>query len=459
MPQRDQHSPSDTVSQVIFSPDQDWNDLVEQRLPADLETQAQALGAFQRARGVSSARVLLRAVLCYVLSLSSLKELSGWSRLVGVTTQVLASQSWHERLTKCGPWLLWLCQELLGSLLSVPALSSQQRILLVDATHLAQMGPKGDTWRLHSCYDLLAGRLAWVRVSDRHMGEGFAHLPSQPGDILVGDGAYSRASQLLAVHQAKAFSLTRFSPRHLPVYASQAPADTPEFRLDVVAWLTGLVQGAFQRHGVVLFQGVRLPVRVIAVVLPQEQADALRRKKQREARDKGRTLSAEALFLAGFHLLVTTLPEQRWPVALVLDLYRCRWHIEVLFKRIKQLLDIHRLRCQSPRTAQVLIAAVLLAWLLIEDQAAELRRQITEGESWSFPLSEWQLDQWACSGLKKVVEGWWSPKHVLALLPELRCLFRVRRHRPLKEHQRRRRFLGLLLPADDFVLIFDCSSA
>ena len=103
MPQRDQHSASDAVSQVISSPEQDWNELVEQRLPADVEAQARALGAFQRVRGVSSARVLLRAVLCYVLSLSSLKELSGWSRLVGVTTQVLASQSWHERLQKCGP--------------------------------------------------------------------------------------------------------------------------------------------------------------------------------------------------------------------------------------------------------------------------------------------------------------------------------------------------------------------
>jgi IS4 transposase len=145
-------------------------------------------------------------------------------------------------------------------------------------------------------------------------------------------------------------------------------------------------------------------VRLIAVVLPEDQADALRRKKQREARDKGRTLSEDALFLAGFHLLVTTLPEHRWPVAL-LELYRCRWHIEVLFKRIKQVLDMHRLRCETPQTAQVLIVAVLIAWLLIEDQAVELRPQITDGEPLSFPVSSWQLDQWACSAPKKVVEG------------------------------------------------------
>ena len=83
----------------------------------------------------------------------------------------------------------------------------------------------------------------------------------------MGDGAYSRATQLVAVDAAQAFSLTRFSPRHLPVYAKEAPADTPEFRVDVVGWLTGLHPGTYQRHGVVIAAGKRLSVRLMAVVL------------------------------------------------------------------------------------------------------------------------------------------------------------------------------------------------
>jgi hypothetical protein len=88
MPQRDQHNASDLQSQAPSSAEQCWNELVEQRLPANLETQARVLGAFQRVRELASAQVLLRALLCYVLSLSSLKHLSGWSRLVGVTSKV-----------------------------------------------------------------------------------------------------------------------------------------------------------------------------------------------------------------------------------------------------------------------------------------------------------------------------------------------------------------------------------
>lgn len=458
MPQ-DQHTASNGLPQAQASADQYWEELVRQRLPATLESQARALGAFRRIREVSSAQVLLRALLCYVLSLSSLKQLSGWSRLVGVTSKVLSAQAWHKRLQKATPWLLWLFAALLNVRLPACGLPQGQRILLVDATFLSEIGAQGDLWRVHCAYDLLAGELAWVRVTDRSIGESLAHLPIHPRDILVGDKAYSKAPQLVAVEAAGAYSLTRFSPWHLPVYAAQAPVETPEFRLDVPSWLSGLRPGTHQRHAVVCWQGQHLPVRVIAVVFPDEQAQALREQAQRQAREKGRQLSEYSLFLAGFHLLVTTLPEQRWPVALVLELYGCRWQIEILFKRIKQVLDTHRLPCRCPQTAQALIAVLLVAWLLLEDEASELRRQLTDGEPLALPVSSWQLDQWALLGLQNVVTGWWSPTQVRALAPELRPLFHDKRQRPVREHQRRVRFHTLLTEEPDLVSVFDCSSA
>ncbi len=258
---------------------------------------------------------------------------------------------------------------------------------------------------------------------------------------------------------AQAFSLTRFSPWHLPVYAPQAPADTPEFRVDVRGWLTGLRPGTYQRQAVVSSQGRRLPVRLIAVVFPDEHTQALREQAERQARAKGHRLSEHSFFFAGFHLLVTTLPENRWPVALVLELYQCRWQVEILFKRIKQVLETHRLPCHCAKTAQALIAALLVASLLIEDEASDLRRQITDGEPLSLPVSSWQLNQWALAGLHNVVKGWRSPHQLRTLAPELRRLFSEKRRRPLREHQRRGRFCSLLAGVPDLVVLFDCSSA
>ena len=460
MPQRDQNNATDQLWQADERSAACWQQLVEQRLPADLEQQARQRKAFVRIRTLSSASELLRAILCYVLTLSSLKQLSGWSRLLGLTPLVLSPTAWQKRLRQSGPWLLWLLTQLLGQLLPPPRLPVPVtgRILLVDATSLTQVGAQEGTWRLHSAYDLLAGRLSWVKVTDRHTAESLLHLPIQPGDILVGDGAYSRARQLLAVQEAGAFSLTRFSPRHLLLYAPDAPQDSEQFRLDVLGWLRTLAPGTYERQALVRFEGKALPVRLIVMVPPPQQAEAMRRHKEKQARAKGRQPSEETLFVAGFHLLVTTLPPSCWPRPLVLPLYEARWQVEIFFKRLKGVLDLRRLRWHTPESVLAVIAALLVGWLLLEDQAEPLRREIADAEPWAFPMSSWQLDQWALWSLRQVIEGWYSPQRLRALAGELRPLFRQKRQRPLREEQRRSQFQALLTPQPDLVVQFGCSS-
>jgi hypothetical protein len=459
MSHRNQHTSSQPFTQAPDPAERDWHKLVDERLPKNLESQARALKAFQRERGLSCASLLLRAILCYVLSLSSLKELSMWSRLVGVTGVVLSSQAWHKRLRQSLEWLRWLFGELLAA--PPPCWNGPvtQRILLVDGTQVRSIGPQGTLWRLHCAYHLLTGTLAWMHVTTQQIGESLGLVPVQAGDILVGDGIYSRARQLMAVEQRKGASLTRFSPHHLPLYAAQAPAWSVDAQLDVSGWLHPLAPGVYERAALVRFEQTALPVRVVAIVSPPEQAEALRRQKERQARAKGRKLSPQARFLAGFLLLVTTLPAAQWPTPLLIELYRCRWHIEVLFKRIKQVLDMHGFRCKTPETAQAMIAALLIAWLLIEDDLEELRRQLADGEPFALPLSSWRLARLAFTGLYHVVEGWYSPEQLTALLPEFRRLFRERRKRPLLEHHRRLRFHSLLAPGADLASLFNCSGA
>jgi len=59
--------------------------------------------------------------------------------------------------------------------------------------------------------------------------------------------------------------------------------------------LRSLSPGLYERRAMVVEHEHCLPVRLIALVLPEQQAEALRRQNQRQARDKGRTFSQEAL--------------------------------------------------------------------------------------------------------------------------------------------------------------------
>ena len=158
-------------------------------------------------------------------------------------------------------------------------------------------------------------------------------------------------------------------------------------------------------------------------------------------------------------LLVSTLPAKSWSAAQLVELYRARWQIEVFFKRIKEVLSVHLLPAQTPQGAQAMICALLVAWMLIEEEVEQLRRQLSDADALECPLSSWRLAQLAFDSLRQVVTGHWTPERLRAVLPELRRLFVERRQRPLREHQRRYQFCPQVLCQADLVVLFDCSSA
>jgi hypothetical protein len=70
---------------------------------------------------------------------------------------------------------------------------------------------------------------------------------------------------------------------------------------------------------------------------------------------------------------VTTLPQEQWTDQQVLALYQARWHIELLFKRIKQLLHKPRLRCTTAATALPTLIFLLVGWALLEEESQAVR--------------------------------------------------------------------------------------
>jgi len=151
-------------------------------------------------------------------------------------------------------------------------------------------------------------------------------------------------------------------------------------------------------------------------------------------------------------LVVTTLPEEHWSDQQILQLYRARWHIELLFKRIKQLLKTQSLRCKTVATAKATITLLLLGWALLEEESAAVRLAMRdaihctqspahEGKlpahaSWwqddlCGPLSEWMLAEASFDLFCQQVRGSYTAERFRACLPRLqRFLCSGHRQRP-----------------------------
>ena len=102
---------------------------------------------------------------------------------------------------------------------------------------------------------------------------------------------------------------------------------------------------------------------------PRQSASTVaRRLRNMDERSKDQTLS-----LAGWLLIISTLDPREWSTEQVICLYQARWQIELLIKRIKQLLQVHRLPNATASFNRSMVACLLLAWILQEQDARQLQ--------------------------------------------------------------------------------------
>jgi Transposase DDE domain len=409
MPVHSHHTAVPQHSQPLALVEDDWATQVLPHLPADLATQARAHGAFVRRRGLASPTDLLRALLAFVLADHSTRSLGAWAVLLGLAD--LSEAAWRKRLRHSASWLGWLLSALLVASPASPP-PTRRRVRLIDATRLNQVGRGGDAWRVHWDYDLTTGRLGQVVVTDRSGGEHLERFALAPDDIIVADSGYGYRRNLAHAHAAQAAVVLRCHPATCPLEDAQGRA------FDVVSWLQQPGPATREWKGWCSWGGQRYQVRLVAAPLPPAQAQQARKRKQRKARKRGRRPAASTRVLAGWLLVLTTLSVEDWAAAEVLRLYRARWQVELVFKRFKQLLRVRALRCQCLEVAEATVRALLIAWVLQEQLASELREAL--GEELQCPVSSWRVCQLSLETLRQEVQGQWTRARLQACLPRLR---------------------------------------
>ena len=419
---------------------QDWSAEIIPRLPQGWQEQASRLKAWQRAREIGSASDLLRGLLAYIYTTHSFAHLAMWSVLIGLAE--VSATDWRRRLQQACAWGQWLLQELLASSSTLAPWVVREgcrRILLVDGTHLSCQGPKGMVYRVHTAFDLLAGRLTQLQVTTKHVAERLEIFEIQAGDLLVSDAINSLRERVAWVKGQRADLLVRFNPKAMPLEEEDGTS------IPVLAWLKSRhapVGRVCSRQVRITHEGQAFPLRLIGLRLTDEQRRRAQRKKKREASRRQKSLSPDTLYLAGWLLVVTTLPAEGWSEQQVLSLYRARWHIELIFKRIKSLLSMHRLRCETQATALPTLVFLLVGWALMEEESSAVRLAMREAiqqaqhpedaPSWSpqqpaswwqpgksGPLSEWMLAEISVDLLCQQIRGSYTTARYRACLPRL----------------------------------------
>ncbi len=326
-------------------------------LPEGWQEQARTCGALTRSRGVCGPEKLLRILLIHLAHGCSLAETAVRARQGGLGD--LSAVALHKRLRASEEWLRWLAEQVRPRAhAAVPKLG--RRVVAVDATTVSEPGSTGTDWRLHYAVNVSDLQCVFFELTDGRGGESWRRFPVRRGDILLADRAYSTSSGVARVSRLGGDVVTRMRIAGFPLQ------DADGSRLAPLELVRGLRVGWIldRPAAAVSPEGRLIPGRVVAIKRGREATRRARKTLSRRASRSGEKISAESWKAAAYFFIRTTLSSQ--PPQTVMTLYRLRWQIELVFKRLKSVLGLGHLPKKDPASARAWMHGKLFTALLVE---------------------------------------------------------------------------------------------
>lgn len=239
------------------------------------------------------------------------------------------------------PWVKAILSKLFG--LEQVVNSGKLRFVVIDGSTVQVPGATGTSYRLHIAIDLVKLEFLQVEVSTDKIGESLDHYTLGNGDVVIIDRGYNQPKSLVPFVDQGGDIVLRYNPHGMSLYHQND-------EMAKVDWGSELKKQGSQAgtFSVYLCHGnKRIEVTVHAIPLPEDKAAEARRRTNQAAAKKGRTPQKETLYLSGWVLVLTTIPTTILNTETIAALYRLRWQVELVIKRLKSLLDIDCLRARK----------------------------------------------------------------------------------------------------------------
>lgn len=358
---------------------EDWNILLK-FLPEGWEDKASESGALVRKRKIDSAETLLRVLLIHLADDKSLRTTVAYAQEANLCN--INDVALLHRLMASEEWFRWMSLELLKDIKG-PSFSShlarEFRIRLVDGSIISEPGNTGSDWRLHYCVQLHNLRCDTFIITAPRIGEDFQRYPVEQDDLIIGDRGYCKRKGITYVLNHGGHVLVRFHSSNLPLFTRKGGV------LPVLEHLRSLEEGRYGDWNVWYLSPERKAMikgRLCAIRKSKQAIELSKKKVMKKASKQGRKLKSETIEYAEYVTLFTTTNRHSFKGEELLSLYRGRWQIELVFKRLKSIIGIGHLPKQNPESCKAWLMGKMFVALLVE-------RMYQEAEffsPWGYPI-------------------------------------------------------------------------
>ena len=238
-------------------------------------------------------------------------------------------------------------------------------IALPDELHTLHEGPRNKSKRpksslkLQLCFDVLTGTLHHFDLTDgttpdSKAAEQFTPLPKE--SLCLADLGYFSLDAFDKMTQMGTFWISKLKARcklfdelGAPLCLTKRLISETLDTIDLNCYI-----GATQK----------LPIRLVALRLSEEQANSQRRAIRRDAKRRGNTPSKERLKHADWYIFITNVNATGLSVEQIAAIIRIRWQVELLFKCFKSVGKVNTSRREKPYSILCEVYAKLITQLL-----------------------------------------------------------------------------------------------
>ena len=350
--------------------DEDWR-LLLSFFPKRWDEIAIGSGALKGLRKDKSPENLLRTLLIHLGCGHSLRETSVRAREAGIAD--LSDVALLKRLRKSKGWLYAMCVALFQE--RGVAISSEDtfQIRAFDATLVKEPGKTGSLWRIHYSVSLPSLNCDFFKLTATEgvgTGESFAQFAIQAGDYILADRGYSTANGIEYATSRNAFVTVRVNTTALPL--KNANGNT----FDLLKAVKTIRRPGVSRAWKVMVSNQHNLTVMGRLCVTRKTAEAIKlahKKIRTKASKNGRKIKPETLEYAKYIILFTTFPENEFTPSDVLEWYRVRWQVELVFKRFKSLAQLGHLPKYDDESAKAWLYGKLFVALIVEKLIAHAR--------------------------------------------------------------------------------------
>ena len=338
---------------------EDW-EVVKSFFPKNWRWLALRKNALKGLRKDKDPEQLLRGLLIHLGCGHSLRETS--VRLEQSGMSELSDVALLKRLKKSRDWLHALCASLLREVGKLEKRIRGVEFRLFDSSIVKEHGQTGSQWRIHYSLRIPSLRCDFFKLTSakgKGNGDTLFQYPIKKGDYIVADRGYSHVGGIHYAASASAYLCVRVNQQNLKLndlagltFPLLTNLETTLKQAGTIGQWDVVVPGQNSRGVVGRICAIRKSVEAINIAL---------KKLRHRASKNGERLSAETLQFAKYIILFTTFPEKKFTSEDILEGYRFRWQIELIFKRFKQLAELGHL----PKTDPVSVEAWLYGKLFV----------------------------------------------------------------------------------------------